>query len=57
MKTSANSHHILLASLDSVQREINERKGSGLISFTDFEAHIEQGRMRFLESIFEWVSI
>jgi hypothetical protein len=57
MNTSANSHHILLASLDSVQREINERKGSGLISFADFEAHIEQGRMRFLESIFEWVSI
>jgi hypothetical protein len=57
MDTRAKSHHILLASLNTVQQEIHERKGGGLISFADFEACTEQGKLRFLESMFEWVSI
>lgn len=50
-------HYILLASLETVQQEINERKGSGLISLTEFEEHINQGKLRFLEAWMEWVSI
>ncbi|KAF1913920.1 hypothetical protein BDU57DRAFT_521021 [Ampelomyces quisqualis] len=57
MDPSALSHDILLASLETVQQEIQERKGSGLINFDEFDIHMQDVRMRFLESWMEWVSI
>jgi Ca2+-binding EF-hand superfamily protein len=57
MDPNALSHDILLASLETVQQEIQERKGSGLINFDEFDAHMRDGQMRFLESWMEWVSI
>jgi Ca2+-binding EF-hand superfamily protein len=57
MNPDANSHDILLASLEAVQHQIYERKGSGLVSFEEFDEHMKQGRLRFLESWMEWVSI
>ncbi|KAF2823252.1 hypothetical protein CC86DRAFT_447687 [Ophiobolus disseminans] len=57
MDPKSPSHHILLASLEAVQQEIHERKGSGLISFEEFDEHMQEGRLRFLESWMEWVSI
>ncbi|KAF1938658.1 EF-hand [Clathrospora elynae] len=50
-------HLIMLASLETLEQEIKERKGSGLISFDEFAEHMRQGRLRFLESWMEWVSI
>jgi hypothetical protein len=57
MDPNAHSHNILLASLDAVQQQIHDRKGSGLISFEEFDEHMQEGNLRFLESWMEWVSI
>ncbi|CAO2657383.1 Nn.00g035090.m01.CDS01 [Neocucurbitaria sp. VM-36] len=51
-------HHVtLLASLETMEEEMKHRKGSGLISFEEFAEHLRQGRLRFLESWMNWVSI
>ncbi|KAH7406125.1 hypothetical protein DE146DRAFT_434651 [Phaeosphaeria sp. MPI-PUGE-AT-0046c] len=57
MDPASESHLILLASLEAVQQEIRERGGSGLISFDEFDEHMREGNLRFLESYMEWVSI
>jgi Ca2+-binding EF-hand superfamily protein len=57
MNPRATSYCILLASLEAVQQEVHERKGSGLINFEEFEKHMREGKLRFLESWMEWVSI
>ncbi|KAL6705823.1 hypothetical protein ACN47E_006283 [Coniothyrium glycines] len=57
MDPDSNSHSTLLASLEFVEQEISERKGSGLINFEEFSGHMRQGKLRFLESWLEWVSI
>lgn len=57
MDPDAESHHILLASLEAVQQQVHERKGSGLINFEEFDKHMQEGNLRFLESWMEWVSI
>lgn len=49
-------HVTLLASLEAVEQEIGERKGSGLLNFDEFEAHMKEGRLKFLESWMDWVS-
>ncbi|KAF2132374.1 EF-hand [Dothidotthia symphoricarpi CBS 119687] len=49
-------HATLLASLEAVEQQISERKGSGLLNFDEFEAHMKEGRLRFLESWMDWVS-
>ncbi|KAF2868016.1 hypothetical protein BDV95DRAFT_501504 [Massariosphaeria phaeospora] len=46
----------LLASLQVVDREISERKGSGLLDFEEFREGVSVGQMRFLESWMDWVS-
>ncbi|KAJ4358595.1 uncharacterized protein N0V89_003179 [Didymosphaeria variabile] len=55
---SANMHLqiVALAKLESVDRRDGERKGSGKVSFDEFERATREGRMRFLESWMEWVS-
>ncbi|KAH7078755.1 hypothetical protein BKA63DRAFT_507063 [Paraphoma chrysanthemicola] len=50
-------HGIWLASLEAVQQENHRRKGNGLIDFEEFDEHMREGKMRFLESWMEWVSI
>jgi Ca2+-binding EF-hand superfamily protein len=57
MDPDSISHNVLLASLEAVQQQIHERKGSGLINFEEFDRHMQEGRLRFLESWMEWVSI
>lgn len=57
MDPVSDSHEILLASLEVVQQEIHERKGGGLISFEEFDEHMREGRLGFLQSWMEWVSI
>lgn len=51
------SHITMLASLELVEQEISERKGSGLINFEEFAEMMKQGKLRFLESWMEWISI
>jgi hypothetical protein len=57
MDPESRLHLTMLTSLEIVEREIGERKGSGLITFEEFAAHIRLGKLRFLESWMEWVSI
>ncbi|RAR05401.1 ef hand domain-containing protein [Stemphylium lycopersici] len=54
MHPASPLHLIMLASLESVEQEINERKDSGLINFDEFVEHMRQGQLRFLESWMEW---
>ncbi|KAF2021964.1 hypothetical protein BU24DRAFT_417610 [Aaosphaeria arxii CBS 175.79] len=50
-------HLTLLASMQTVEDEINERKGMGLLSYEEFEYVLtECGSMRFLEAWLDWVS-
>jgi hypothetical protein len=57
MNPESTSHYIMLASLEAMQREIDERKGSGLINFEEFEVHMQNDKLGFLGSWMEWVSI
>jgi Ca2+-binding EF-hand superfamily protein len=57
MNPKSPLHLIMLASLGTVEQETVERKGSGLVSFDEFADHMRQGKLRFLESWLEWVSI
>jgi len=57
MDPNSPLHLIMLASLDAVEQEISERKGSGLISFDEFLEHMREGRLRFLEAWMDWVSM
>jgi hypothetical protein len=57
MDPNSPLHLIMLASLETVEQETIERKGSGLVSFDEFADHMRQGKLRFLESWLEWVSI
>ncbi len=57
MEPSSRLHPTMLASLETVEQEISDRKGSGLVSFDEFAEHMREGRLRFLESWMEWVSI
>jgi hypothetical protein len=50
-------HDTWLASLEAVEQENDVRKGSGLLSFDEFEGHMRDGRLRFLESWMDWVSL
>jgi hypothetical protein len=47
----------LLASCEAVEQQIRERKGSGLLSFDEFEAAMRNGKLRFLESWMDWLSV
>ncbi|KZM19555.1 uncharacterized protein EKO05_0004071 [Ascochyta rabiei] len=47
----------LLASCEAVDQESRERKGNGLLSFGEFEEHLKDGKLRFLESWMDWVSV
>ncbi|KAJ4384107.1 hypothetical protein N0V86_000952 [Didymella sp. IMI 355093] len=47
----------LLASCEAVEHESRRRKGHGLLSFSEFEDVLEDGRLRFLESWMDWVSL
>ncbi|KAJ4409608.1 hypothetical protein N0V91_002529 [Didymella pomorum] len=47
----------LLASCEAVEQESRRRKGDGLLSFQEFEEVLEDGRLRFLESWMDWVSL
>jgi Ca2+-binding EF-hand superfamily protein len=57
MDSTAMSHGILLASLEAVQQEIHERKGSGMINLEEFSELMQDVNLRFLESWMEWVSV
>jgi Ca2+-binding EF-hand superfamily protein len=57
MDPRSSLHLIMLASLEAVEQEISERKGSGLINFEEFLEQVKQGRLRFLEAWMEWVSM
>ncbi|EDU50153.1 FRQ1 Ca2+-binding protein EF-Hand superfamily [Pyrenophora tritici-repentis] len=57
MNPSSSLHLIMLASLEVVEQEITQRKGSGLISFDEFLKHMREGRLRFLEAWMDWVSM
>jgi Ca2+-binding EF-hand superfamily protein len=57
MDPASTSHSVLLASLEAVQSENYRRKGNGLINFEEFDEHMREGKLRFLESWMEWVSI
>ncbi|CAG5178913.1 uncharacterized protein ALTATR162_LOCUS8938 [Alternaria atra] len=57
MDPRSGLHLIMLASLEAVEQEINERKGSGLINFEEFAEHMRQGRLGFLQAWMEWVSM
>jgi Ca2+-binding EF-hand superfamily protein len=50
-------HNTWLASLEAVEQENDVRKGSGLLNFDEFERHVRDGRLRFLESWMDWVSL
>ncbi|KAF3045438.1 hypothetical protein E8E12_003906 [Didymella heteroderae] len=47
----------LLASCEAVEQESRCRRGDGLVSFEEFEDGLKDGRMRFLESWMDWVSL
>lgn len=47
----------LLASCEAVEQESRRRKGDGLLSFPEFEDVLKDGRLRFLESWMDWVSL
>ncbi|KAF3004243.1 hypothetical protein E8E13_007546 [Curvularia kusanoi] len=47
----------LLASCEAVEQESRERNGDGLLSFDEFEGVLKDGRLRFLESWMDWVSL
>ena len=47
----------LLASCEAVEQESRKRKGDGLLSFDEFEEVLKDGRLRFLESWMDWVSL
>ncbi|KAJ4366661.1 hypothetical protein N0V95_000162 [Ascochyta clinopodiicola] len=47
----------LLASCEAVDQESRDRKGNGLLSFGEFEEHLKNGKLRFLESWMDWVSV
>ncbi|OCK79577.1 hypothetical protein K432DRAFT_382957 [Lepidopterella palustris CBS 459.81] len=50
-------HMAWLASLDAVDREITERKGAGLLDYSEFKDKVlREGRLRFLEAWMDWVS-
>lgn len=49
-------HFPMLASLVHVEREISERKGSGLLNYEEFEAYAQASHIRILESWMDWVS-
>jgi Ca2+-binding EF-hand superfamily protein len=49
-------HLPFLASLVEVERENSERKGSGLISYDEFEAGLSGENARYLESWMDWIS-
>ena len=53
---SSPLHLPFLASLEPVERDISERKGSGLLDYGEFEEHVRAARLRFLESWMDWVS-
>jgi Ca2+-binding EF-hand superfamily protein len=53
---SSPLHLPFLASLEPVDREISERKGSGLLNFDEFQGFVRAVRLRFLESWMDWVS-
>lgn len=55
MHSRSPLHLPFLASLETVEVEIHERKGSGLLNFEEFEAVASEGRLRFLESWMDWV--
>jgi hypothetical protein len=57
MDSRSTSYYVLLASLEAVQQEIQERKGSGLINLEEFAEHMQHGKLGFLGSWMEWVSI
>jgi hypothetical protein len=57
MDPTASSHMVFLASLEAVQQEIQERRGSGMINLEEFDEHMQDNNLRFLESWMEWVSI
>jgi Ca2+-binding EF-hand superfamily protein len=60
MKEDSPLHVPFLASLQEVEDEISERKGSGLLSYAEFEKvlkyGLKDGKMRFLEAWVDWVS-
>ncbi|KAF1933986.1 uncharacterized protein M421DRAFT_415039 [Didymella exigua CBS 183.55] len=47
----------LLASCEAVEQESRRRKNDGLLSFEEFEEVFKHGRLRFLESWMDWVSL
>lgn len=47
----------LLASCEAVEQESRERRGDGLLNFDEFEKVLRDGRLRFLESWMDWVSL
>lgn len=47
----------LLASCEAVEQESRKRSGDGLLSFDEFEEVLRDGRLRFLESWMDWVSL
>ncbi|EOA81391.1 hypothetical protein ACJQWK_10995 [Exserohilum turcicum] len=57
MSTRSPLHVIMLASLESVEQEMSDRKGGGLVNFDEFAEHLRQGQLRFLESWMDWVSM
>ncbi|KAF2856821.1 hypothetical protein T440DRAFT_463043 [Plenodomus tracheiphilus IPT5] len=57
MDPSSKLHITMLASLQLVEKEISERKGSGLIASEEFAVFMREGKLRFLEGWMEWVSI
>ncbi|EUC38771.1 hypothetical protein COCCADRAFT_82038 [Bipolaris zeicola 26-R-13] len=57
MNPQSPLHLIMLASLESVDQEINRRKGGGLVNLEEFSEHMRQGQLRFLESWMDWVGI
>jgi Ca2+-binding EF-hand superfamily protein len=56
MNKDSPLHLTLLASLVTVDKEISERKGSGLLDFEEFGECMKERRLRFLESWWDWVS-
>lgn len=57
MKPDSRLRLTMLTSLEAVEQEIAQRKGSGMISFDEFLEHMRQGKLGFLESWMAWVSI
>ncbi|KAF2655068.1 hypothetical protein K491DRAFT_693223 [Lophiostoma macrostomum CBS 122681] len=45
-----------LASLEIVEAEISERKGSGLVNYEEFTEKLAEGKLRFMEAWIDWVS-